>query len=158
AAVFSDDAINDGRNTEAIEVMPDTFVSARVLEHKPAAIQSLDVVRDEIIKRVKQQLAAEMAEKEGRAKLAQLQAGESDSISWSGTNEVSYMQSQGMNIGALRTIFQTETDKLPAYTGVAGSDGVFNLIRINRVIEPASSDKAQYQVIENQLRQMLVQE
>ncbi|MCO6429199.1 SurA N-terminal domain-containing protein [Nitrosomonas communis] len=158
AAVFSDDAINDGRNTEAIEVMPDTFVSARVLEHKPAAIQSLDVVRDEIIKRVKQQLAAEMAEKEGRAKLAQLQAGESDSISWSGTKEVSYMQSQGMNIGALRTIFQTETDKLPAYTGVAGSDGVFNLIRINRVIEPASSDKAQYQVIENQLRQMLVQE
>ena len=128
------------------------------MEHKPAAIQSLDVVRDEIIKRVKQQLAAEMAEKEGRAKLAQLQAGESDSISWGDTKEVSYMQSHGMNISALRSIFQTETDKLPAYTGVVGPDSVFNLIRINRVIEPASSDKAQYQIIENLLKQMLVQE
>lgn len=81
-AIFSDDAIIDKRNTEAIEVMPDTFVSARVLEHRPSAIQSLDVVRDQVVASVKQQLAAEMAEKEGKDKLAMLQAGEEIALDW----------------------------------------------------------------------------
>lgn len=157
-AIFSDDAINEKRNTEAIEAMPDTFVSARVLEHKSAAIQSLDVVRDEIIDRVKKQLAAELAEQEGRAKLARLQAGEDASVSWGDAKEVSYMQPQGMEIDTLRAVFQTEIDKSPAYTGVMGSDGSFNLVRINRVIEPTSLDKAQHQVFSNQLKQMIVQE
>ena len=157
-AIFSDDAINEKRNTEAIEVMPDTFVSARVLEHKSAAIQSLDVVRDEVIDRVKKQLAAELAEKEGRDKLAQLQAGEDVSVSWGDTKEISYMQPQGLELDTLRAISQTESDKLPAYTGVTGSDGSFSLIRINRIIEPASLDKDQYQVFSNQLKQMIVQE
>jgi peptidyl-prolyl cis-trans isomerase D len=58
----------------------------------------------------------------------------------------------------LRAISQTESDKLPAYTGVAGSDRSFSLIRINRIIEPASLDKDQYQVFSNQLKQMIVQE
>lgn len=157
-AIFSDDAINDKRNTEAIEVMPDTFVSARVLEHKSAAIQSLDVVRDEVIDRVKKQLAAELAEQEGRAKMTQLQAGEDVSVSWGDTKEISYMQPQGLEIETLRAISQAESDKLPAYTGVTESDGSFSLIRINRIIEPASLDKDQYQVFSNQLKQMIVQE
>ncbi|CAE6514401.1 Peptidylprolyl isomerase [Nitrosomonas nitrosa] len=157
-AVFSDDAIIDKRNTEAIEVMPDTFVSARVLEHKPSAIQSLDVVRDQVVARVKQQLATEMAEKEGKEKLAMLQAGEEVALDWGEAKEVSYMQSQGMDVDALRAIFRAEVGKLPAYTGVAGSDGSFNLIRINRTTEPDLSDQARYQAFSGQLKQMLVQE
>ena len=159
-AIFSDDAINNRRNTEAIEVMPDTFVSARVVEHKAATIQSLDVVRDEVIERVKQQMAVEMVEKEGRAKLDQLQlAGEGDNLlAWGEAKEVSYMQSQGMDIDTLRAVFQMEIDSLPAYTGVMGSDGKFNLIRINHVIDPDFSDKSRYQVFGGQLKQMLVQE
>jgi peptidyl-prolyl cis-trans isomerase D len=37
AALFSDDGLKNKRNTEAVEVAPGTLVSARVLEHKPAA-------------------------------------------------------------------------------------------------------------------------
>ncbi|MCW5601911.1 SurA N-terminal domain-containing protein [Nitrosomonas sp.] len=157
-AIFSDDAIIDKRNTEAIEVMPDTFVSARVLEHRPSAIQSLDVVRDQVVASVKQQLAAEMAEKEGKDKLAMLQAGEEIALDWGEAKEISYMQSQGMDVDALRAIFRAEVDKLPAYTGVTGSDGSFNLIRINRTIEPDLSDQARHQAFSGQLKQMLVQE
>lgn len=159
-AIFSDDAINNRRNTEAIEVMPDTIVSARVLEHKAAAIQSLDVVRNEVIERVKQQMAVEMVEKEGRAKLDQLQqTGEGDHLlAWGEAKEVSYMQSQDMDIDTLRAVFQMEIDSLPVYTGVMGSEGKFNLIRINRVIDPDFSDKSRYQVFGGQLKQMLVQE
>src|SRR5574337_1067502 len=41
SAIFSDDIITNHRNTEAIEVKPDTFVSARIIEHKSATAQSL---------------------------------------------------------------------------------------------------------------------
>ena len=157
-AIFSDDAIIDKRNTEAIEVMPDTFVSARVLEHRPSPIKSLDIVRDQVVASVKQQLAAEMAEKEGKDKLAMLQAGEEIALDWGEAKEISYMQSQGMDVDALRAIFRAEVDKLPAYTGVTGSDGSFNLIRINRTIEPDLSDQARHQAFSGQLKQMLVQE
>lgn len=68
------------------------------------------------------------------------------------------MQSQGMDVDALRAIFRAEVDKLPAYTGVTGSDGSFNLIRINRTIEPDLSDQARHQAFSGQLKQMLVQE
>lgn len=156
--IFSEDAIDDRRNTEAVEVKPDTFVSARVVEHRSAAIQSVDVVRDEIIERIKLERATEMAEKEGNAKLAQLQTEEDVSVAWGEAKEISYMQPQGIDIDSLRTIFKAETDKLPAYAGATGPDGKFNLIRINRVIEPDSSDNTKHQAFSNQLKQMLVQE
>lgn len=68
------------------------------------------------------------------------------------------MQSQDMDIDTLRAVFQMEIDSLPVYTGVMGSEGKFNLIRINRVIDPDFSDKSRYQVFGGQLKQMLVQE
>ena len=37
-ALFSDDAVKNKRNTEAVEAAPNTLVSARVIEHQPAAL------------------------------------------------------------------------------------------------------------------------
>ena len=48
SAVFSPDALKERRNTDAIEVAPDTLVSARVIEHEPARQRSFDEVRAEI--------------------------------------------------------------------------------------------------------------
>ena len=42
---FDTDRLKNKRNTEAVEVAPGTLVSARVLEHKPAALQPLEAVR-----------------------------------------------------------------------------------------------------------------
>ena len=36
AAILADDALKNKRNTEAIEVAPNTLGSARVIEHQPA--------------------------------------------------------------------------------------------------------------------------
>src|SRR5690606_32177756 len=43
AAVFSDDAILKKHNTNSIEVAPNTFISARILEHRPETSQSLSI-------------------------------------------------------------------------------------------------------------------
>lgn len=158
-AVFSDDAILDKRNTEAIEVMPDTLVSARVLEHRPKTEQSLSVVRDEIVERLKQQLAAEMAVEAGHEKLENLLAGdEEDTIDWDESKQVSYMESQGLSHDAIRAIFKADTNSLPTYTGFENPEGGYSLIRITQVIEPELADDEKRQNFSNQLQQMITQE
>ncbi|WP_074684901.1 SurA N-terminal domain-containing protein [Nitrosomonas eutropha] len=159
-AIFSEGAIRDHYNTEAIEVAPDTFVSARVLEHRPASVQSIGLVKDKIIELLKQQIAAETAEEEGKQKLARLQAGETDeSLEWGEPVEISYTQKRGSDEEMLHALFQADVEKLPAYTGVKTKKGGFDLIRINQVKVPAAeSGSSQYTMLINQLQQVYGQE
>ncbi|SFP78622.1 peptidyl-prolyl cis-trans isomerase D [Nitrosomonas cryotolerans] len=158
AAIFSDDAIKDKRNTDAIEVEPDVFVSARILEHKVAAAQSLAIVKDEIIERLKQQIAVEMAMKEGEEKLAHLQAGENDVVTWTDTKEISYSQSQGVDYDILQSVFRIDGARLPAYVGISDSLGGYDLIRVNRIIEPDMEDEAKNEKFSEQLQEIMTQE
>ncbi|MCB1947955.1 MAG: SurA N-terminal domain-containing protein [Burkholderiales bacterium] len=157
-AIFSDEAIVDKRNTEAIEVMPDTLVSARVLEHRQATAQSLSVVHDEIVERLKQQLAEKRAVAEGRALLADLQDGTEDTVDWGEPKQVSYMQPSGLSQEVLRAVFQADVDSLPAYTGVENAQGGFSLIRISQVINPETLDQEKRKNFAEQLQQMKTQE
>jgi peptidyl-prolyl cis-trans isomerase D len=159
--IFSDDAIKDGRNTAAIEVMQDTLVSARILDHKNSTTQSLSVVKDEIIDNLKAQQAAEMAEEEGRDKLASLQQeGEEDSISWDEAKQVSYMQSEGLDSEILQAVFKVELTSFPTYTGIVNPLGGYTLIRISQIIEPDTTEDnpEKDEMFSKQLQQMLTQE
>ena len=161
SALFSDESIKNQRNIEAIEVKPDTFVSARIVEHKPATAQSLMVVKDQIVEKLKRQMAQAKAIEEGQEKLARLQeTGESgdDNSSWGDVKQISYMQSQGLDHETLGVIFKVETSNLPAYTGSINPEGGFNLIRINKVIEPESIEKTKLDNFGKQLQQMITQE
>jgi len=159
SAIFSEDAVTNHRNTEAIEVKSDTLVAARVLEYKPATTQSLDVVREQIAEKLKKQMAEAKAIEEGQAKLARLQAGEDVSdVAWGEAKQISYMQPQGLDPETLRTVFNVATSALPVYAGVANSKGGFNLVKINRVVEPESAEKAKLDGFAKQLQQMITQE
>jgi peptidyl-prolyl cis-trans isomerase D len=158
SAIFSDDTIANQRNTEAIEVKPDTLVSARIVEYKPAIAQSLIVVKDEIVEKLKRQMAEAKAIEEGQAKLTRLQAGEDDDVTWTDAQQISYMQSQGLDHETLRTIFRAEADNLPIYIGAVNPKGGFNLIRINKIIEPGSAEEAKLDSFTKQMQQMIIQE
>lgn len=159
SAIFSDDTIANQRNTEAIEVKPDTFVSARIIEHKPATAQSLMVVKDQIVEKLKRQMAEAKAAEEGQARLTRLQAGEDDvDVTWTDAQQISYMRSQGLDHETLRAIFRAEVSNLPIYIGAANPKGGFNLIRINKVIEPDSVEEAKLDTFAKQLQQMITQE
>lgn len=157
-AIFSDEAILEKRNTEAIEVMPDTLVSARVLEHKAATAQSVSIVRDEIVEKLKSQLAADMAIQDGEAKLARLRTGQDDIDSWDTAMQISYIQPQGLSFETLQAVFKADADELPAYTGVVNPQGGYSLIRISNVIEPEMDDIEKRINFRKQLQQMVVQE
>ncbi len=159
-AIFLDNVIRDRINTEVIEVQPGTLVAARVLEHSPASAQSIELVRDQVISRVKLKLAEEMVKKEGQEILARLQAGEAvDGLDWGNSTEVSYTQTQGIDLETLRLINQTEPSEFPSYTGKSLVQGGYDLIRINRIIESSGElEETKNQSFINQLQQLRNQE
>jgi peptidyl-prolyl cis-trans isomerase D len=131
--LFSDDALKNKRNTEAVEVAPGTLVSARVLEHKAAALQPLEVVRAEIERRLIREEAARLAIKDGQEKLAQLEKGEAVKLAWSPARNLSRTEAQGVPPDALRAIFKADTGKLPAHAGAAFPGSGYALYRISSV-------------------------
>ncbi len=157
-AIFSEDAIKNKRNTEVVEVTPNTLVVARVLNHRPAAMRSMAAAKDEITMLVIRQQAAEAAIKEGEEKLARLQKGETGMVAWGPVQQVSRQQPQGMDNETLRTIFKAKSTGLPSYAGVVNPQGGFTLLRISRVIESAPADEATRKAFGKQLQQLLTQE
>jgi peptidyl-prolyl cis-trans isomerase D len=135
AALFSVDAIQNKRNTDAIEVAPNTLVAARVLEHQPAAQRSFDEVKGEIAELLRRREASALALKDGVAKLEQLKSGSEAGIKWGPPRQVSRRDPQGLPLNVLRQVVSADTSKLPAYIGVPIPDGGYSLLKITRVIE-----------------------
>lgn len=133
AALFSDDGVKNKRNTEAVEVAPGTLVSARVLEHKPAALQPLEVVRGDIERRLIRDEALRLAIKDGEEKLARLARGEAVDLAWSPARSVSRAAADKLSPDELRAVFKADAARLPAYAGAVLPGNGYALIRISAV-------------------------
>ena len=133
AALFSDDGVKNKRNTEAVEVAPGILVSARVLEHKQAALQPLEAVKGAIEKRLVRDEALKLAMKDGEDKLARLAKGEAVGLKWSPARGVSRSESQALPPDALRAVFKADVAKLPAYAGFSSPGNGYALYRISSV-------------------------
>lgn len=138
-ALFSDEAIKKRRNTEAIEVTPNAFVSARVVEHRPAAQRPLAEVRDQIRARVERQEAARLAREAGAAKLEALRKSPSDA-GFSTTRTVSRAAPEGLPPGALNAIMQAPADRLPAFVGAELDGGAYAVFQVLSAKLPEKPD------------------
>jgi peptidyl-prolyl cis-trans isomerase D len=143
AALFSGDSIKNKRNTDAIEVAPATLVAARVAEHQPAAQRSFDEVKGEIAEKLRSQQAAELAEKDGAAKLEELKKGADAGIKWSAPKSVSRRDAQGLPPEILRLVVSADVSKLPAYVGTQVPGTGYVLLRISKVIDADPKAQAQ---------------
>ena len=157
-AIFSDDALKSKRNTEAVEVAPNTLVAARVIDHSPARMPSITELKDKISTLVAQQEARALATKEGREKLAQLHAGKRADVNWGAVQRVSRKDPQGLDNDTLRAAFRADATTLPSYTGVENPQGGFTLIRVSRVTQAEMPDMATRRAFAKQLQQLLTQE
>jgi peptidyl-prolyl cis-trans isomerase D len=140
AALFSSDAIQNKRNTDAIEVAPNTLVAARVLEHQPATQRSYEEMKGEIAEMLRQREASALALKEGTAKLEQLRKGGDAGFRWSAPRLVSRRDAQGLSANVLRQVIAADATKLPAYVGVPLPDAGYVLVRISKVVEEPVKD------------------
>jgi peptidyl-prolyl cis-trans isomerase D len=135
SALFSQDALRNKRNTDAVEVAPGTLVAARVLEHQPAAQRKLEEVKDDIAAMLRRQEAAELARKDGDAKLEQLRKGAGESVKWGQARTVSRRDPQDLPLEVLRPVMSADVSKLPAYVGLPVGDAGYMLVRVSKVLE-----------------------
>lgn len=157
-ALFSDDVIKNKRNTEAIEVAPNTLLAARVTEHVPASVQTFDSVKGDIGEYLKDQEAQAQAKASGEARLAELNQGE-DKLSWSASRSASRLQARQLQLppAALQAIFKADVQKLPVYVGVSTGDA-YSLYKITKVIQPETVNENQLKALRTEYASIVAQE
>ena len=132
-ALFSEASLQKQRNTEAIEVAPNTLVSARVVKHQPAAALALTEVKDLVKRNLTQDKAAEMAKVQGEQKLVNLKT---SAEGLPNAMVLSREKSQRQLPQVVEAVLKADPNKLPAVSGVdLGAQG-YAVIRVTKVLPP----------------------
>ena len=125
-ALFSEDSLKNRRNTQAIEVAPNTMVSARVVDHRLASVQPLEKVTPQIRQVLERREAVRLAREAGEQRLAALQREPMDKANEAGFSApkvVSRAQPQDLPPDTLTEVLRTAADKLPQFVGAeVGTD------------------------------------
>ena len=141
-ALFSAESLDKKRNTEAIEVASNTLVSARVVEHRPAAVRPLAEVSATIKGLLEQKEAARLAREAGEQKLAALQKSSSDA-GFAAPRSISRTQTQGLPAAAVTAVMRVPVDKLPAFVGAELDGGSYGVFQVLSSKLPEKQDAAQ---------------
>lgn len=157
SAVFSDDTIQNKRNTEAVEVAQNTLVAARIAEYQPASVQPLAGLQATIEKLLVNQEAQKLARADGEARLAALQSG-TDKLAWGADKVVSRMDARLLPPQAAPLVFRMDKSKLPGYAGVDLPGKGYALYRLSKVTPGAALDTARRQGLQGQLRSLAAQQ
>lgn len=132
-ALFSPDATEKKRNTEAVEVGPNQLVSARVIQYTPARTQPLADVKDNVRQRWLAQRSAEEARKDGAAKLADWKTTPAHAT-LNAPVLVSREQTQQLPMQIVDAALRADASALPAFAGVdLGAQG-YAIVKIDKVI------------------------
>lgn len=148
-AVFSNDAIKNKRNTDAVDTGPNQLTSARVVQHEPARTLPLAEVRDQVRQRLVATQAEALTRKDGEARLAQLKADPANGT-LTGPLVVSRAQPGDLSRNAIEAVLAVDATKLPAVVGLALPGEGYMVARIDKLmprdIQPAENDalKGQY--------------
>ncbi|MFL6708417.1 MAG: peptidylprolyl isomerase, partial [Massilia sp.] len=142
AALFSDDAIKNKRNTEPVQAGPNTLIAGRVVDFKPASKRPLAEVDAAIRQRVTMEEAGKLARKEGEAKLAALKAGKEEAAGFGEVKVVSRTKQPAIPTPAALEVLKADTAKLPGYVGVDLAGQGYGVYRIVKVTQAANPDAA----------------
>lgn len=150
AALFSPDAVEKKRNTEAMEIGPNQMVSGRIAQYTPARTRPLAEVKPDARGRLIAQRASELAKKEGQEKLTAWKAAPA-SASLQAPVVVSRTEVQGQLREVVDAALRTDPAALPALLGVdLGAQG-YAVVKVNKVLareapaaEAAKQELAQY--------------
>ena len=153
AAVFASDATTARNNTQAIDAGNSTLIAAHVTDYKPAAVPALAAIKDAVSKKVIAVQSAELARKDGAAKLAELEKSKS-TAGFSSALKVSRNDAQGVPPTALSAIYKVDAQKLPAYVGVDLGDDGYAIYRVNAVLPGTPVDGPRLAAAQQQIGQV----
>lgn len=133
-AVFSPDSVEKKRNTEAVEIGPNQMASARITQYAAARVLPLAEVRNEVRERLFASRSAELAKKDGAAKLEAWKA-QPDAAKLAAAVVVSRDQAPSIPPAVVDKVMHADAAALPAWSGVdLGSQG-YVVVRINKVLD-----------------------
>lgn len=139
-AIFSPDAIEKKRNTEALEVASMQLVSGRITQYTPARTLPLADVKDRARARLTAVRSFELAKKEGMDKLAAWKAAPADA-SLPAAVIVSRSQAQNLPTQLIEAALKADATKLPEFVGVEVAGRAYYVAKINKVLPPDASDE-----------------
>lgn len=142
-ALFSADAIEKKRNTEAVEVGPSQLASGRIVQYTPARTRPLEEVKDQVRARLVAQRAAELARKEGEAKLAAWKAAPTGAA-LPAAIVVSRADTQKQPEPVVEAALRADPAALPAFVGVDLADQGYAVVKVNKAVprDPPPADAA----------------
>lgn len=148
-AAFSPEVLEDGANSGAIELDPDTTLVLRVKEHKKPALLPLEQVSAGIRETLARKKAGEAAKAEGEALLAQLREGGASGKEWK-VVEAATRSQEGVEPVVLQALFRMAkpADGKPSYAGVTLNNGDYVVLRLDGVgqakAELSAEEKTSY--------------
>jgi peptidyl-prolyl cis-trans isomerase D len=155
-AAFSPEVLEQGSNSSALELDPETVVVVRVKEHRQPEQLPLETVSTAIRAQLTKQRASEEVKKKGETLLAGLRDGKvpytataQAGQNWKTVQAASRSQ-EGVDPQVLQALFRMpkpEAKDKPVYSSLTTADGSLVLVRLNGVNQatPASdAEKAQY--------------
>ena len=143
-AAFSEDLLDGGANSNAIELDPATVVVIRVKEHKKSALLPFDQVQSSIRETLTLQRANEAVKDKGEALLVSLREGKTPveqaeaGQGWK-VIEAATRSQEGIEPVLLQALFRMPKpaeDGTPTFAGVSLSNGDYVLLRLNGVGQP----------------------
>ncbi|AGE26412.1 MULTISPECIES: SurA N-terminal domain-containing protein [Pseudomonas] len=154
-AAFSPEVLDEGANSSAIELDPETIIVLRAKEHLKPAQLPLEKVADAIRAQMTKERAIAAAKTHADELIASLRDGKTalnqpiDGQAWKVTEAATRSQ-EGIDPAVLQALFRmpkpAAKDK-PTFTTVTLADGSLVLVRLNGVNEaaaPTDEEKAQY--------------
>jgi peptidyl-prolyl cis-trans isomerase D len=142
-AIFSPDAIEKKRNTEAVEAASNVLISGRITQYTPARTKPLAEVKDQVRQRLVASRGAEEARKDGAAKLAAWKAAPA-TASLLPAMVVARDQTQKLPAKVVEAALKTDATSLPVLTGVdLGAQG-YAIVKLLKVLprDPALGPSA----------------
>jgi peptidyl-prolyl cis-trans isomerase D len=143
AALFSTDSLEKKRNTEAVEVAPSTLVSGHVTQYTPAHTLPLAEVKDKARERVIAAKSAELAKKDGVAKLAAWKANAA-SAQLPAAVLVSRQQTQQQPAPVVEAALRADPTALPSFSGVDLGEQGYAIVKVGKVVprDPPPAEQA----------------
>ncbi len=132
-ALFSEDSIAKRRNTEAVEVAPNTLVSARVVSHQAAKVQDFAQVQAQVRALYVRDAAVQMVREQAQAQLKAWQQ-HPEQAQLGAVKVVSRQQSAGVPESVVAAALRVDPSKLPQMTGVDLGDEGYAVVRVNKVL------------------------
>ncbi|CAM3668431.1 peptidylprolyl isomerase [Polynucleobacter antarcticus] len=156
-SLYGDEASKNKRNTEAVQISPGVFVSARVVTLHPAQILPLSEVSSEVKRQVSQRAAEKLATTAASEKLLALDKDPKNAAGFASPIWISRSKPGNLAGPSMDEVMSVNPDKLPSVVSVSNPGVGTTLYRIDQIRQPSSSDAKAYKAQAQQIQALAAQ-